>query len=201
MKKLLVVFCAIMLLGTAGAADLRGTASVRMTSDTSAVAKMMAINDARRQILMDKLQSYAVPDQLAVAIRDAQNSELIELIAETIIDGEQISDTAYSANITMVVDKIAARKWMTENNVQNWLTFADSVDGFSVLVVLGEPINDWAQIQLIARSERIDFITKHIVGNRVTIEIPSSSRTQFTIALRGAGWKTATDDGFMRVWK
>ncbi len=185
----------------AGAADLVGTASVRMTSDTSATAKTMAINDARRQILMDKLKPYAMADQLVPAIRNAKSAELTDLISETSIDGEKISDTTYSANITMTVDKNAARKWMNDNNVQNWLSDGKNVDMFTMRITLRDPIADWAQLKSIARSERVDFATKYISGGVVTVEIPTSARTSFTIALRGAGWKTAADDGFMRVWK
>lgn len=183
------------------AADLVGMVPVRMTSDTATTAKTMAINDARRQILIDKLGQYAMRDQLVSAVRSAKSADLTNLIAETSIDGEQISDTTYSANITMTIDKNAARAWMNQNNVQNWLSDGSVVDAFTVRVTLRDPIADWAQLQSIARAERIDFSTKRIVGNVATFELPTSARSPVTIALRNAGWKTAADDGFMRVWK
>ena len=201
MKKTLVTILGLLAIYTADAADLVGTASVRMTSDTSATAKTMAINDARRQILMDKLKPYAMTDQLVPAIRNAKSAELTDLISETSIDGEKISDTTYSANITMTVDKSAARKWMNDNNIQNWLGDGTNVDVFTMRIALRDPIADWAQLKSLARAERIDLETKNISGGTVTVEIPTASRTSFTIALRGAGWKTAADDGFMRVWK
>ena len=201
MKKILFAFWVAVLSCAAGAVDLVGTASVRMTSDTATTAKTMAINDARRQILVDKLRPYAMSDQLVTAIRGAKSADLANLISETNIDGEQISDTTYSANITMTVDRDAARRWMTENNVQNWLSDGSVVDVFTIRVTLGDPIADWVNLQSIARAERVDFATKNIVGNRVSVELPTSARSAFTIALRNAGWKTAADDGFMRVWK
>ena len=201
MKKTLVTLLGLLAIYAADAADLVGTASVRMTSDTSATAKTMAINDARRQILMDKLKPYAMTDQLVPAIRNAKSAELTDLISETSIDGEKISDTTYSANITMTVDKSAARKWMNDNNIQNWLNDGTNVDVFTVRITLRDPIADWAQLKSLARADRIDLETKNISGGVVTVEIPTASRTSFTIALRGAGWKTAADDGFMRVWK
>lgn len=201
MKKTLVTLLGLLAVYAADAADLVGTASVRMTSDTSATAKTMAINDARRQILMDKLKPYAMTDQLVPAIRNAKSAELTDLISETSIDGEKISDTTYSANITMTVDKSAARKWMNDNNIQNWLNDGTNVDVFTVRITLRDPIADWAQLKSLARADRIDLETKNISGGVVTVEIPTASRTSFTIALRGAGWKTAADDGFMRVWK
>ena len=201
MKKILFAFCVAVLSCAADAVDLVGTASVRMTSDTATTAKTMAINDARRQILIDKLRPYAMSDQLVTAIRGAKSADLANLVSETSIDGEQISDTTYSANITMTVDRDAARRWMTENNVQNWLSDGSVVDVFTIRVTLGDPIADWANLQSIARAERVDFATKNIVGNHVIVELPTSVRSSFTIALRNAGWKTAADDGFMRVWK
>ena len=201
MKKILFAFCVAFLSGGACAADLVGTASVRMTSYTASVAKTMAINDARRQILIDKLRAYAMSDQLVPAIRSAKSADLTDLISETTIDSEKISDTTYSANITMTVDKNAARKWMNDNNVQNWLSDGSVVDVFNVQITLRDPIADWAQLKAIARAERVDFATKYISGNKAMVELPTSSRSHFTIALRGAGWKTAADDGFLRVWK
>ena len=201
MKKILFAFCGAFIACAATAADLVGTASVRLTSDTSSTAKTMAINDARRQILIDKLRPYASSDQLSSAIRNAKSADLANLISETSIDGEQISDTTYSANITMTVDRNAARKWMAENNVYNWLSDGSVVSAFTMHVTLSNPISDWAHLQSIARSERVDFSTKQIVGNIATIDVPTSARSSVTIALRNAGWKTAADDGFMRVWK
>lgn len=201
MKKILIAFCVAVLCCGAHAVELVGTVPVRMTSDTSSNAKTMAINDARRQILMDKLRPYAMPEQLNSAIRNAKNTELADLISETSIDGEKISDTTYSANITMTVDANAARKWLAANNVQNWVSDGSVVNGFAAQITLRDPISDWAQLQSIARAERVDFATKKISGKVVTVELPTSVRSPMTIALRNAGWQTAAGDGFLRVWK
>lgn len=201
MKKILFALCGLMCFCAAGAADLVATVPVRMTSDTATTAKTMAINDARRQILIDKLGQYSMRDQLVSAVRDAKSVDLTNLISETSIDGEQISDTTYSANITMKIDKNAARKWMNENNIQNWLSDGSVVNNFTLQITLSDPIADWINLKSIARAENVDLITKHISGNKVIVELPTSSRSAFTIALRGAGWKTTAGDGFMRVWK
>ena len=201
MKKILFALCGLACFCAAGAADLVATVPVRMTSDTATTAKTMAINDARRQILIDKLGQYSMRDQLVSAVRDAKSVDLTNLISETSIDGEQISDTTYSANITMKIDKNAARKWMNENNIQNWLSDGSVVNNFTLQITLSDPIADWINLKSIARAENVDLITKHISGNKVIVELPTSSRSAFTIALRGAGWKTTAGDGFMRVWK
>ena len=172
-----------------------------MTSDTSSAAKNMAINDARRQILMDKLGQYAMSDQLVPAIREAKNAELVELISETNIDNEKISDTAYSAKITMTIDKKASRNWMNNNNIQNWLNDGTSTDIFVANITLRDGLEDWASFKRVMRAERVDAITKFISGKNVTVELPAASRASITIALRGAGWRTAAADDVLKVWK
>ena len=202
MKKFFIVFLLIAGVGGAFAADLIGSAYVNMTSDTSSTAKTMAINDARRQILVDKLGAYAMTDQLVPAIRAAKSSELVNLISETNIDNEKISDTAYSAKITMTIDKSAARYWMLENDIQNWLNDGASTDMFVAQITLGaNAVDNWADINRIMRRERVDMNTKFITGDKVTVELPASSRAAITIALRSAGWRTAATDDVLRVWK
>lgn len=137
MKKLLLFFL-LFVGGGACAADLVGSAYVNMTSDTSSAAKTMAINDARRQILIDKLSPYAMKEQLVPAIKDAKSADLVNLIVETSIDNEKISDTAYSAKITMTVDKVASRTWMAENDIQNWLNDGSNTDMFVAQITLGD---------------------------------------------------------------
>jgi len=201
MKKLLIAFVACFYVGFSFGADLIGVANVSMTSDTSATAKTMALNDARRQILTDKLKSYAMVDQLLPAIKEAKNADLVPLISETSIDKEKISNTAYSAKITMTIDKIAARAWMNENNVQNWLNDGTSTDVFVAQIILKDAIPEWADFNRVMRTERVDAITKYISGTTVTVELPAASRASLTIALRRAGWRTAATDDILRVWK
>lgn len=200
MKKLLIVF--LLMAGVnAHGAELTGVAHVNMTSDTSMTAKTMAMNDARRQILMEKLSPYAMSDQLLDAMRAAKSSELVNLISETSIDDEKISDTAYSAKITMTVDKSAARAWMNEHGVQNWLNDGSSTDVFVAQVTLKDAVSDWADFNRMMRGERVDIATKYIAGKTVTIELPASMRTAIGAALRSAGWRTSVKDDVMHIWK
>ena len=201
MKKLLVAILFVAGTGVSYGAELTGSAHVSMTSDTSMTAKTMAMNDARRQILMEKLSPYAMSDQLSAAIHGAKGNELVNLISETNIDNEKISDTAYSAKITMTVDKVAARAWMNEHGVQNWLNYGASTDMFVARVSMNDAISDWADFNRIMRGEHVDVTTKYISGRNVTVELPASSRAHITIALRSAGWNTSVSDDVMRIWK
>ena len=185
----------------ANATELVGSAWVSMTSDTSQTAKTMAINDARRQILIEKLSPYTMSEQLVSAIKSAKSTELVNLISATSIDNEKISDTAYSAKITMTVDKNASRAWLTEKNIQNWLGDGSSYDVFVANVSLRNELADWADFNRVMRNEHVDAMTKYIAGKNVTVELPASSRASIAIALRSAGWHTSVADNVMRIWK
>lgn len=182
------------------AAPLQGTASVNITSDTAANAKNMAFDEARRQIIHDTLRQYSIEDQLTPLLQNAKSSDLTNLISATSIDGEKLSDTTYSANITMTIDSDAARLWLTENNVQNWLN-TDNGETVAVIISMSDGIANWMELQKIARDEKIDLATKYMTGTQATVEIPTSARNSFTIALRDAGWHFANQDGALRIWK
>ncbi len=185
----------------AGAVDLQGVANVNVTSDTAVTAKNMAFDEARRQIIMDTLRQYADVDALRGALRQAKSSELTGLIAQSGIDGEQLSDTTYSAKISMSLDVNAARRWLQDNDIQNWLPDETKRDVFAVVIKLSEPLADWAQLNKIARSENVDLDTKNITGNVIEVDLPVSVRGRFTIAVREAGWHYASKDGVLNIWK
>lgn len=183
------------------AADLVGVASVNVTSDTAAAAKDMAFDEARRQIITDVLGQYSIPDQLNDVVKNAKSADLMNLIAASSIDGEQQSDTTYSANISMTIDRDAARAWMTENNIQNWLTDGNAGDRFVVQIVMTDKLAGWMELRRIARDEGIDLSTKYINGNQITAEVPVASRSAFTIAIREAGWRYADQNGVLHIIK
>ena len=182
--------------------ELIGSTSVNVTSETSASAKDMAFNQARRQIINDALRQYVVVEQLKTAVSKASNSELTNLIASSSIDGERISDTTYTANITMTLDDVAVRKWMADRGVQNWLGQAISGgDNAIVVVTLNDAMGDWIRLNQIARDANIDLGTRFISGHTVTLEMPAASRNAFINSLGAAGWRYSSADGILRVWR
>lgn len=202
-SKILCAICGLVgaMATAANAAPLSGTASVNITSETAAAAKNIAMDEARRQILFEKLSQYSMPDQLRDAIGAATNADLMNLVGATNISGEQQSDTTYSANITMVIDNAAATNWMNGAGVQNWMPAATGGDKFTVVANMADPIANWANLQEIARAEKIDLATKYIDATTATIELPVAVRGEFTAALRAAGWKYADDNGVLRISK
>ncbi len=201
-KFLIAAYCAFLVASAfAAPAQLTGTVSLNMTSDTAAAAKNIAMDEARRQIITEALTPYTMPDQLVPAVSGASGSDLTNLVATTNISGEKVSDTTYAADISMTLDRGAVYSWLVANGVQNWLNPDTTADMFMVSFTLGDKIADWIQINEIARRENLTLMMRHIAGNQVSIELPAANRAAFTASLRDAGWKTAAVDGVLRAWK
>lgn len=201
MKAFLISVSACAVIVTAHGVELRGNAVVSVTSDTAVMAKDMAMDEARRQIINDSLRQYADVDQLSVVLSNAKSADLMNLIATTSIDGEKTSDTTYSANITMTIDDAAARNWLVVNNVQNWLTDGAGGENSVVVVTMSDGLANWSELNSIARAEKIVLDTKYMMGDSITLELPASSRSKFTAAVREAGWRYSDKDGVLRIWK
>ena len=183
------------------AVSLQGTAFVNITSDTAATAKNIAFDEARRQILNDKLRQYADVDAISDAIKNAKRDDLANLILQSSIDGEQTSDTTYSASVSMTVDIEAAREWLAQNEIQNWLPTNDVTDVFVVNVKMSDKLVDWSELNRVARAKNIDLNVVSLSGNIAQLNLPKSVRTDFTIAIRGAGWRYADKNGELNIWK
>ena len=186
---------------SAFASELQSSATIRMTSDTAANAKNIAMDEARRQIITDVLQPYCDKDALGAAMQTVKNADLVPLIAGVSIEGEQASDTVYAAKFTMTVDSDAARLWLGQNNVQNWLPDNSEQDVFMVRATLADNLSDWGALNQIVRNEKLNMMTKNITNNVVVFALPRSGRGAFTIALREQGWKYAESDGVLNIWK
>ena len=182
-------------------AGLSGTVSVNQTSDTAANAKINAMNSARRQILVDVLSQYANRDSLNNLVQNTSSDDLMNLILSSSVSNEQMSANTYSANITMNIDNDAVKKWLNVNDVQNWVPLAESNEKFTVVMVVPNGIQDWAELKRIARADNIEIETQLVQGKQVVAKLPLSYRTKFTAAVLGAGWKYSDNDGTLHIWK
>ena len=180
---------------------LIGEVSVNQTSDTAANAKTNAINSARRQILSNVLSQYSNKDSLIELIQNTSDEDLMNVISSTSVSNEQMSSTGYSANITMNLDNDAVKKWLNSNNVQNWVPLMESGERFTVVMIVSNGIQDWAELKRIARDDNIEIETQNITGKQVVAKMPLSYRTKFTAAVRDAGWKYTDNDGVLQIWK
>ena len=180
---------------------LIGEVSVNQTSDTAANAKTNAINSARRQILSNVLSQYSNKDSLIELIQNTSDEDLMNVISSTSVSNEQMSSTGYSANITMNLENDAVKKWLNSNNVQNWVPLMESGERFTVVMIVSNGIQDWAELKRIARDDNIEIETQNITGKQVVAKMPLSYRTKFTAAVRDAGWKYTDNDGVLQIWK
>ena len=178
-----------------------GEVSVNQTSDTAANAKINAINSARRQILSNVLAQYSDKDSLIELIQNTSDEDLMNVISSTSVSNEQMSSTGYSANITMNLDNDAVKNWLNSNNVQNWVPLMESGERFTVVMIVSNGIQDWAELKRIARDDNIEIETQNITGKQVVAKMPLSYRTKFTAAVRDAGWKYTDNDGVLQIWK
>ena len=180
---------------------LTGNVFIKQESETAAKAKADAINDARRQILTNVLSSYTSREQLSDLIENTTDDDLMNLISSSSVSGEQMSNTEYSANITMNIDNDAARKWLNDNNVQNWVPKMESDERFMVSIVLQNGLSDWAELKRIVREDNMEIETHSIVGNQIVAKMPLNYRSKFTVGVREMGWKYADNGGVLQIWK
>ena len=97
---------------------------------------------SRKKITPDSLE------KLIYSISKATSSdELMNLISSTSVSNEQISSDTYSANITMVVDNMAAKKWLDRAGIQNWIPLEETSEKFMVLMVVPNGLADWAELK------------------------------------------------------
>ena len=183
------------------AMTLSGTVPVKQTSDTAANAKTEALNSARRQILTIVLSQYSNKESLVELIEKTSSDDLMNLIVSTSVSNEQMSTTDYSAKITMNLDNEAVKKWLNDNEVENWVPLTESDEKFTLIIVLPNGIQDWSELKRIVREANFELETQSMKGNQVVAKLPLSYRTKFTAAVRALGWKYANNDGVLQIWK
>ncbi len=195
-----ICFCGVWM-PTSFAIDLVGTVVVSQTSETAAKAKTEAMDGARRKILFDVLSNYSEIDSLSELLNNATDDDLVGLISAASVSNEQISSETYSATITMNIDNDLAKKWLTVNEVKNWVPVAETAEQFSMFIVVSNGISDWAELKRIANNDNVEINTITIAGNQIFAKLPLNYRTKFTVALRNAGWRFADNSGVLQVWR
>lgn len=189
--------CCLFAFDVARAVEITGVVSVDVTADTAAAAKTRAFNSARRDVIARELRNYANSEQLDAAIKQSSGEELMNIISSSSVSGERTSDTAYTADISFVIDGDAAKAWMEKYSVQNWLPSSGAnvvvAPENSVIAVatLYNPISDWAALNAVARAVDIDIATKNIIGSRVSFVVRDVDASKLTRALRENGWRVA----------
>lgn len=200
-KKTLSIFVAgALAIVSADAAQLVSTANVSVASDTATSAKDIAMDEARRQVIVDTLLPYSDNTGLRGAVKSEKASVLMNLISSSEIANEKLSDTTYSAAVTMTVNDFAAKNWLDSRGVQNWIPVGNvSTNNFVLVANLSNKISYWASLHRVAIGTGIDLNTRYIEGNKISFVLPASKRGAITIALRDNGWRFQDIDGILNV--
>lgn len=183
------------------AMDLVGAVSINQSSKTAAKAKTEAMNAARRQILFDVLSNYSEPEQLQELIDKSDDEQLMNLVLSSSVANEHMSSASYSANITMNIDNEAATKWLTSNEVKNWVPATEPTESFSLFIVVPNGAADWGELKQIARDSNTEINTINLFGNQIFAKMPLVYRAKFTAGVRKSGWKYADNGGVLQLWK
>jgi len=185
----------------ANGAALSGSVMTHQSSDTAANAKTKAMSVAMRQVMFDAVSKYTDSNALRDLLENTKDNDLVNFVVSSSVSNEQISATDYSAKITVVLNNVALKNWLNQNEIQNWIPVVESGEQFLISVVLPNGITDWAELKQIAREDGFEIETKTIAGNNVIAKLPLSYRTKFTIAVRSAGWKFTDNNGVLQIWK
>ena len=181
--------------------ELSDTVPVNQTSDTAATEKNKATDMALRQILYNVLSQYSTREELNNLIYNTSSDDLMNLISSTSVSNEQISSDTYSANITMIVDNYAAKKWLDMAGIQNWIPLEEAREKFTLFIVVPNGLADWAELKRITRSGNVEIETQTMTGNQIVARLPLNYQSSFMIGIRDAGWKYTNNGGILQVWK
>lgn len=201
--KNLFVLCLSLLCvtGACVAFELSDTVPVNQTSDTAANAKIKATDLALRQILYNVLSQYSTREELNGLIYNSSSDDLMNLVSSTSVSNEQISSDTYSANITMIVDNHAAKKWLDAAGIRNWIPLEEVREKFTLFIVVPNGLADWAELKRITRSGNTEIETQTMAGNQIVARLPLNYQSAFMIGIRDAGWKYTNNGGILQVWK
>jgi hypothetical protein len=101
----------------------------------------------------------------------------------------------------MNIDNDAVKRWLTLNDVKNWVPIAETAETFSMFIVLPNGISDWGELKRITKNDNVDIDTVAIIGNQIFAKLPLTYRTKFTAGIREMGWRYADNSGVLQVWK
>lgn len=205
-KKILFALCSLLFAFSVVSANaetnLSSSAFVNITSDTSSVAKKMAMDEARRQIIKYTVSKVIIDkDNFKILLDNAKDSDLTDLVSSVSIDNEKQSSTTYSANITMTLNNPIVKNWLDENNINNLLGAVniDNANRKSVVVNLSNGLSDWIELNNVLSQNNLDFVVNKISNGSVDATISGTERGDFKSAVQNAGWKYSENSGVIKI--
>ena len=207
MKKLVPILIALFALTIANcnaAPNLTAELNMNVAGNSAAAAKKDATESALRGGIIQILARYSDRAVVENLIMGADDSILHNLVASTGITNEKSSKTAYSAKISITLDRMAAEKWYADNNVPNFLNAADESKDRSIIAIeLANGLADWAALNQAVREDggAYGLSLRSIFRNSATAYVLSAKRKKFVNLLAASGWRVWSQDGILRVSK
>lgn len=205
MKKILVAaFFALVPFFAFAAPNLTAEIRVDMRASTAAAAKKDAVDSAIRNAVIQIVARYsdkAIVENLLMGVEDIV---LQNLVSSTSITSEKTSKTAYSADFSVTLDRVALEKWYSDNNVPNFLSAADESQDKSIISIeLTNGLSDWASLNQLVRDDGNDYGLglRSIFRNSATAYILTRKRYKFQNLCVSAGWSVSVKDGIVRIKK
>jgi len=176
MKKILISFY-FLLTGVAHEA-LSGTAYVKATGDNAAMAKNLAMANARQIVWNSVFPGIA-----------AEPDEIADMVESSSIADEKNSGTEYSANVAISFSDNLVRKWAVENDVVLPRSLMVGAAGVAVSQVLFQisGLRQWTMLNSILRDNNIKMNVESIDGKNIIANVPAQNRAAFVNILRANG--------------
>ncbi|MCL2017822.1 MAG: hypothetical protein FWG80_03585 [Alphaproteobacteria bacterium] len=206
MKKVLFIVCCLLFAPfvVSAAPNLTDTVYVEHTAETATAAKSVAMSSARRQVFNRVLARYAERGVIDMLSAEMTDSQLLNMIGTSSIANERISATAYSANVTVTLDRTSVERWLRDNNVPNYM---EAVDDFGtraqVFFQIAGGLREWAALTRDLREagvwRELDVKLSSIWGHNVSATIAGGRKPMFIREMRRLGWNVSDQDGIVRV--
>ncbi|MDR1027601.1 MAG: hypothetical protein LBL46_04260 [Rickettsiales bacterium] len=200
----LILLFSLCAAGAEAAPNLTAEMNMNVSGSSAAAAKKDAAESALRGGIIQILARYSDRAVVENLIMGADDAALQNLVASTGIANEKSGKTAYSAKISITLDRGAAERWYNDNNVPNFLNAADESKDRSVIAIeLPGGLADWAALNQVIRDDggNYELSLRSIFRNSATAYVLTSKRRKMTGLLSADGWRVWTQDGVVRVSK
>ncbi|MCL1892487.1 MAG: hypothetical protein FWF97_04350 [Alphaproteobacteria bacterium] len=172
---------------------------VEKTAETAAIAKNLALQEARRIELAAVLARQVGASDARRLATEISASDLANLVDSTVIEDEKSSGVAYSANVTTEFDKAALNEWLGNRGIQSAAEPAVAAGRAQVMFSAAGGLNGWAAIMRASRAAGADLKITGIRGGEVSATVRDSARYAFVSEMRAAGVSVSGEYGALTI--
>jgi len=205
-KASLVGACLIFIATAANAAlNMAYTMSVEQSAANAAAAKNAALNMARRAAFENVLSRYAEPGAIESLSAELRDADILNLVGTMSIADERSSATAYSATVTIILDRTASERLLAEHNVPSYMSLYDDIGSRTPVFFHVSGLRNWAGMVRDLRAadawSDLDVSISSIWGRQVSATVRAGQGERFKNSMRAAGWWVWEENGVLRASK